>query len=305
MDLEHLKKRNWQASATHLVTALILLWAYNHWPASQSRSRLTAYRYQIAAPDTDPQCQTGLGPATPDKCTIEINFQKPKDVLSINVILGSVAFFIITSAAHAYYASDAFGSGEYTKNIMQGWNPYRWFEYGASASLMSVLVGLVDGTKDAITLWALFLITLAMQFNGFTVESLLRGHGRVTEYARDAVMGSSVAGWALFVALWSVIVYNFGTLVSDVKKLWVDQDPPPSPPVEGVPLWIWFILIMQFAYFASFGVVQGLHIKARLSGGSYNYVSTENNYIFLSYFAKLSLASGLAYGFIFRTKDCD
>ena len=164
---------------------------------------------------------------------------------------------------------------------------------------MSVLIGLVDGTRDVATLWLLALITVAMQFNGFSVESLLRGTGKVGQGARDAITGSTIAGWTLFFALWSVVVYGFSNLFSDVKTAF------PGPPESTIPTWIWFILIMQFIYYTLFGIVQANHIKNRLSGRSFNYLETENSYIFLSFFAKISLASGIGYGLLWRTKDCD
>lgn len=302
--IESLLNRNKYAALAHLASAGVLLFLYNHWPASKTRSSIDAYRYQIAGPTTPETCtSTGIAPADPDQCSVEIVYQAPKTTFSLNVVYGALAFFIFTAGAHYFYATDAFGSGNYSKAISSGWNPYRWYEYAASASLMSVLIGLIDGTRDTGTLISAVGLTAAMMFNGYSVESLLRGRGPITQTAKDAISGSTYAGWISYVALWAVLFYSFGTLVSDVGRLYKNETGTDGKPIQ-VPAWIWFIVIFQAIYYASFGYVQHTHIQKRLSGDPFNYESIENSYITLSYFAKLSLAGGIGYGLVFRTKDC-
>ena len=297
-----LLKRNRYAAIAHLVSGAVLLFLYNYWPASKTRSTISAYRYQLAGPDSGTCTSTGATPTNPDECSVEIVYQPPKETFSVNVVYGSLAFFLFTAAAHFFYATDAFGTGNYTKNIAAGWNPYRWFEYATSASLMSVLIGLIDGTRDTGSLIGTFGITIAMMLNGYVVESLLRGKAPIGTSSRDAITGATNSGWVLYISLWTVLLYSFATLVSDVKRLFEGQTNNGKP--IAVPTWIWFIVIFQAFYYALFGLVQRSHIHQRLSGAPYDYIKTENSYITLSYFAKLSLASGIGYGIIFRTKDC-
>ena len=303
--MDSILKSNKIAAGAHLLTALTVIWAYNHWPVVQDKASIKAYRMQIAGPDTPDQCTTSGGTApTPDQCQVEITFQQPTTVFSANVIYGAVAFFLITAAAHLWYGTDGFGSGSYSSAIAEGWNPYRWFEYGLSASIMTVIIGLVDGTRDATTLAALFGATTAMMLTGFVTESLLRGRGAISNASRDAITGSTVVGWLLFVTVWATLIYSFGTLVSDVKTLYKNEVDANGKPVR-VPSWIWYIVIMQLLYYAAFGIVQALHVHDRLSGRTkFEYATVEKRYIQLSYFSKLSLASGIAYGLIWRTKDC-
>lgn len=304
MDFVRLRTQNWLAMAAHLVSGIIVLAAYNYYTAVPPRAEIQSFRYQIAGPTTPDQCtSSGAPPVEPSQCSIETSFQAPKAVASWNVIYATVAFFFITAAAHFFYATDAFGSGGYSSNVAAGWNPYRWFEYGVTASLMSVIIGLVDGTRDTATLAALALITAAMQFCGFSVEASLRGFGPVSSGARDAVFGSTLAGWLLFAALWGVLIYVFATVVSDVNTLYEGQVDPEGKPVR-VPAWIWFIVFMQLVYYASFGIVQAVHVSARLSDKPFSYYAIETWYIYLSFFAKLSLASGIGYGLIWRVRDC-
>lgn len=293
----------------HFITGLTVIIWYSLSKPAQSLSTFSAFRNSPATEEdfnsAPTSCSTSQAPTYENlsKCNTEISFTKPEKVVSINVVIGAIAFFMITAVAHTFYATDGFGSKVYSHAIQQGWNPYRWFEYAASASIMTVIIGLSDGTRDVTTLWSLAIMTIAMMFNGYSTESLLRGTAKVGEYARDSIRSSTTSGWLLFVGVWSVLLYCFATLVSDVKTKFsgiLDGDGNPI----AVPAWIWFVVFLQLIYYALFGIVQARHISSRLSGRAYNYVSTENSYITLSYFAKLSLASGIGYGLLFRTKDC-
>jgi hypothetical protein len=232
-------------------------------------------------------------------------YQAPKSVVAINLIYGCIAFFLFTSAAHAFYASDAFGSGNYTRYIQEGWNPYRWFEYGTSATIMSILIGVSVGCRDIKTIIALAFMTMAMQFNGYTVESVLRAP--LTKWSKETITGSTVAGWTLFLGLWTILLYQFYVTVQDVNTLYSDVLDPDNKPVR-VPSWIWFIIVAQLIQYALFGIIQSKQVTSSFRaldlGTRYSYMSTEANYIQLSYIAKLSLAGGIGYGLLFRTRDC-
>jgi hypothetical protein len=300
--MDSLISLNWLAVLAHVGSAVVVIVLYNIYDAAQERSNVQTFRYQIAAPDTLPQCNTeGTVPPTPDKCNVNLVYQKPKMVTTFNIIYGTLAFFFFTALAHIYYGTDGFGSGNYTQAIRDGWNPYRWFEYALSASLMSVLVGLVDGTRDTGALIACVALTAAMMGAGFVTESALRG--TISPLVRDTVRAATVVGWILFLGLWTILLYQFATTVSDVDTLYKGTLDPSGDPVR-VPSWIWVVVILQLLYYASFGVVQLIHINRKFSGRPFNYVSIEKAYIFLSFFAKLSLAAGLSYGLIFRVKDC-
>lgn len=300
--MNKLLKRNYIAAGAHIGSAAVLLYFYNRYKAAKERSNFSVFRGQIAGPDTPNTCVTNTANPVPDECNVEIAFTKPTEVVQINIIYGALAFFIFTAGAHLWYATDGLGSGLYSTAIEQGWNPYRWFEYASSASLMSVLIGLIDGQRDAGVLFALFGITAAMMFNGFVSESLLRGHEQLPRVALDAIAGSTVSGWTLFVTLWTIILVTFGVIVHDVNTLYKDQLNDGKP--IRVPTWVWIVIISQAVYFALFGLVQLIHIRRRLSGKSFNYESIENMYITLSYVSKLSLAGGIGYGLIFRVKNC-
>lgn len=304
--MQNIKTQNWIASGVHLFTALLLISFYNYWPASHSLSYFQVNREQIAGPDTPGECTSnGSTAIQPGQCSTNVAYQAPKNVIAINLIYGCIAFFLFTSLAHAFYASDAFGSGNYTRYIREGWNPYRWFEYGTTATIMSVLIGLTVGCRDITTVLALAFMTMAMQFNGYTVESVLRAP--LTKYSKETIQGSTVAGWTLFLGLWTIVLYQFYNTVQDVNTLYSEVLDADSKPIR-VPSWIWFIIVAQLVQYALFGIIQSRQItstfKALGAGTTTNYLTTEASYIKLSYVAKLSLAGGIGYGLLFRTRDC-
>lgn len=295
--LSKIKNKNFLAAGLHFVSFMVVLILYINTKPAQSRSNFNLYRNTIAD-ENDDTCSTIVPFVQPSQCNVSVGLTKPKKVASVNLIYGTLAFFAITCFAHIFYATDGFGSGSYSRALKQGWNPYRWFEYAASAGIMSVLIGLTEGVNDTSSIFALLVMTMAMMFNGLSVESSLRGTN--TLQARDAIKASSLSGWALFIGVWIIIIYNFSMLVSDVKKKNFVLD----NKKVGVPTWIWFIVVMQLIYYFLFGLIQRNHILKRYLP-DFNYYNTENSYINLSFSAKLSLASGLAYGLIFRVKNCD
>lgn len=293
--IEALMKMNKSAAIVHLASFVSLLAFYQATGSAKTAAAIKAYRYQISGPNAG-TCTTSN--ATPSQCTVEIGFGKPKVVATINVVHGVLAFFTITAVAHVWYATDGFHSGRYSAALTAGWNPYRWFEYATTATIMSVVIGLVDGTRDITILGLLAAITAAMQFQGFNTESALRP----ANFNKDTVIGSSFAGWILFIALWGALVSGFAVLINDVKSKYTGQPGSDGKPVQ-LPTWIWFVVVSQLIYFASFGVAQYMHIQKALKG-PVDFLGVEKNYIWLSTFSKVSLAAGLGYGLIFRVKDC-
>jgi len=316
--MQGLAKTNAIAAVVHFVTALLIVFLYNHWPATHSRAYFKAYRMQVAGPLTLNICTTdGLQSGNyedeavnkPGQCTVDIAYQQPKDVVSVNLIYGVLAFFFFTAGAHLFYATDAFGLGHYSKALAQGWNPYRWFEYGVSASIMIVLIGLTIGVRDVGTLVALMTMNTSMQFTGYAVESALR-QDTSQIVVRDTISIINSVGWTLFLGTWVILFYNFSTVVSDVGSKYKGLVQPNGQPIK-VPSWVWFIILIQVFQFATFGFVSNKHMKAKFASdlgrgdSEYSYYGTEFAYIGLSYSAKLALAAGLGYGLLFRIKDCD
>lgn len=222
----------------------------------------------------------------PDQCVLDYDtVVRPNG--GINFAYAIYAFFGISAAAHLFYAT----SPSYAAVIAQGWNPYRWFEYALSASVMSSILAAADGTRDANLVVVLGLLTGAMQFTGLSNEANLK-------YAvtpnRDSIFANFLVGWFLFVILFGAIGYNFILAVRDVKSIQT---------AAQFPDFVYFIFASQLFFYLLFGLAQRSHASDRLAGNK-RFEVHEGRYIALSLLSKLSLAAGFAYGLIYRTWNC-
>lgn len=272
-----------------------------YWKRSQKHAVAQTFRYTLPEPDqlgeglcnSDPTNTEGGG-----KCTTSYAYAPPKKIFRFNIIYGVLFFFAFTALAHAFYASDA--GGLYSSVIAAGWNPFRWIEYGISASVMSILIAYALGVRDGAQLISLALVTAAMQANGFVTEGALRK----AVVNVPVVVGATASGWLTFVALWLPILYNFITLYLDVEGKYKDEIDPDTGKRVQIPSWVWFIVLVQLFHYAGFGIVQLRQIMSGLKGLPMDFIDVERKYIMLSFTAKLSLAGGLGYGLLFRTRDC-
>lgn len=246
-----------------------------------------------------------------------------------------LVFFALTALVHLCYATNGFGTKAYTKFIDQeGWNPIRWGEYAATASLMTFILALVDGTREITSIVSIMGAIAATQIQGAVVEKSLKQQERhafwkevedrlriddedkkkrvqltdevdvskAPQVSLTGVVAPTVTGWLLVLVAFFVIFYNFGYLVSDAKKV-----------SDQVPSWLYAVGIVQFIFFSSFGFVQLAQIdtlrneRRDLKQGIVPRVPSfgrfENVYILLSFASKLSLGSFIAYGLWQRVRS--
>lgn len=222
----------------------------------------------------------------PDQCVLDYD-TIVRNNGSINYANAIYLFFGISALAHLYYAF----SPNYRKVLEEGWNPYRWFEYALSASVMSSILAAADGTKDAVSVVGLGLLTGAMQFTGLSNEANLRYSGTPN---KDSVWASFLVGWFLFIILFGTIGYNFIMAIRDAKAI---------PAAKNLPGFVYFVFVSQIFFYAMFGLTQRSQALDRLKGFK-RFEMHEDRYILLSFASKLALAGGFAYGLIYRTRDC-
>lgn len=306
-----LEKKNWYAAAAHLGSFLLIIILFNVYSNSQKHAVAQTFRYTIPKPDDPvggPQCNTN-GEAFPSdfsgQCNTDPILAVPKKSFKFNVIFGVLMFFAITAFAHIFYATDGFNTGKYSEVISQGWNPYRWVEYAASASIMTVIIAYQLGIRDFNHLTSLVFMNVAVQTCGFLVENaLIQPKVNFT-----TVKGATFIGWLLLLGIWIPILYAFYSIVEDVKYNFEGKVEPPGSPDAGnkirIPSFVWFIVIVQVINFSSFGFIQLSQVRNALSGIRKPYSSYESGYLTLSFAGKIALAGALAYGLIFRTKDCE
>jgi hypothetical protein len=316
------------ASIFHFLCFLTVLILYLVFKSSRPAAIVKLYRNQLSGPITQTVppvspntlsfCSNGgaNGP-NPGQCTVAGSLQQPLKVSSVNVVIFCMIFFIITSIFHGIYAWDGYipllskhGQGFYSTVINEGWNPYRWIEYSITASLMSVILGAVQGTGDIVSIVFMGGVTAAMQFSGFCVEAVMKKSivndlGYIQKYV---VLGSTLAGWILFVFLWFNNLYCFLTIANDTKNKFKGVIDPKTNEQIKINSFVYFLIIFKILGYASFGFIQLYHIAKNWNVKNvnelYNFHTIENLYLFLSFISKFGLAGGVSYGLLLQTKDC-
>lgn len=187
------------------------------------------------------------------------------------VLWVDLPFPIITAIFHAVIAFHPAVNTYYTKSVLSGvGNPLRWIEYSITASLMVwVLMQLSGVTNVFLLLVGGVIVNIALQWQGHLQEKL-----KNTSYVPTAV------GWLLFVGQWTIVFSYFFAAVSSV---------------EGVPWFVYTIVIGLFFMFASFGFVQLAYITGfpKFMASPY---AQEIAFLVLSFTAKFFLTWNLLIG---------
>jgi hypothetical protein len=195
-----------------------------------------------------------------------------------------LGFIGITLVAHAAYALGARKQGFYLRAIEAGHQPWRWLEYGLSATLMAVLIAAMSGVRERSSLLLVGTLTAVTMAMGYMVEQGLRAtQPGVSQALRIGV--PTFAGWLAFGAVWAII----GTAFFQAIKQARDGDGPQPP------AWLKAIFWSQLLLFGSFGAIQAYQILKRPK----SYYSTEGAYIAASFTAKALLAGLLMGGLVF------
>jgi hypothetical protein len=250
----------------------------------KEKETVNLYRYQVVASNLS------------DTATDENDLNYPLKAVEsgkVNVKNLVLAFFGVTALAHLLYATDFFGKGWYSNALTKGWNPFRWIEYGISASLMVAIIAPFSGQRDASSVGLIVAANAAMQGQGFLVERALIAQGGPD---LTSAYFATLVGWLLLVAAWASILRAFFNTLNDVNKLGTFK----------LPSWLWGIGVVQAAFFSSFGFVQLAQLRdaAKSSGDvASNFLRFEKSYLVLSFLAKASLASVLAYGLVGRNQE--
>lgn len=178
----------------------------------------------------------------------------------------AVAVFLLISAA-AHFSLATFGYKWYVRNLKQGMNPGRFFEYALSSSLMIVLIGMLVGIWDLGAIILIFALNATMNQFGIMMEY----HNQYTKKTDwTAFIFGSIAG----IVPWVVIVLYFLSAVSSG-----DAKPP---------AFVYAIIPTIFVFFNIFAVNMVLQYKK--IGPWKDYLFGEKVYIILSLLAKTVLA---------------
>jgi hypothetical protein len=180
-------------------------------------------------------------------------------------------FLFISALAHTIIATVRYE--EYVAYMERGMNPYRWYEYAVSASLMIVVIGMLAGIWDLGTLTALFGLVAIMNLSGLLMEQRNQSTEE-TDWTPYYV--GTIAG----VIPWIVIAITFiGTVTAAAGEF---------------PEFVIYIYVSIFVFFNLFAI--NMILQYRETWRWNDYLFGEKTYIALSLVAKSLLAWQVYFG---------
>ena len=174
------------------------------------------------------------------------------------------AFPLISAFAHFMIAFPK--NSTYNQNLKKGWNPYRWYEYAFSSSIMIWIIATFVGIWDFWSLAMIFLLNAMMIMFGYLMELV---NQRTEKTSWSAFNLGSISGAFPWVVLFA---YFAGDITASGGK---------------VPTFVYLIFIIYLILFMSFAVNMVLQYKG--VGRWKDYLYGERTYIILSFVAKTTL----------------
>jgi hypothetical protein len=148
---------------------------------------------------------------------------------------GVTSGFAFMSAAAHFIVLAKFDT--YLSGLREGINVFRWYEYAASSSLMIVLIAMLFGMWDPISLVLLASVNACMNFFGLLHERMNQGRA-----AKDVNWEPFIFGCFAGAVPWAAILAYLGS----------------SPSLSTVPGFVWGILGAYAFFFNTFPIVSHL-----------------------------------------------
>ena len=249
VSMESLRKLNIGAGVLHLVQGILMvvLGALITW----ERDIYTFYlKFEVL---------------TTDPYTFRV-LPKPEVAFTVSylgVILAS--FLLISAGAHMIIAF--LRTKQYTEYLKKGMNPYRWYEYAFSSSIMIVILGLLVGVWELWSLVMIFILNAMMIMFGYLME-------KINQYTKEIDWSPYLLGCVSGFTPWVVIYAYF------IAALNSSETKPPT--------FVYLVLILYFVMFNTFSINMLLQYKG--VGKWKDYLHGERVYIILSLVAKTILA---------------
>jgi hypothetical protein len=254
ISFSYLKRFNVAAGILHLVQGIIML--VLGLQLDWSRDIYTVYTALNATISETGAFVIGDPP-------IFINPQVLVTVTYLGAILAS--FPLMSSLAHFVIAYPK--NKNYNENLKKGMNPYRWYEYAFSSSIMIVLIALFLGIWDVWSLVMIFVLNAMMIMFGYLMEVV---NQKTEKTSWSAFILGSISGFTPWVVLYAYFVALL-------------QSTGLEPPT-----FVYMILFIYFFMFNIFAVNMILQYKG--VGRWRDYLYGERFYIILSFVAKSILA---------------
>jgi hypothetical protein len=181
----------------------------------------------------------------------------------LGVILAS--FPLISAIAHFSIAFPK--NKKYNENLKKAINPYRWYEYAFSSTIMIVLISTFVGVWDVWSLVMIAVLNATMILFGLQMEKL-------NQYKEKTDWSPYLYGWLSGATPWVVLYAYF------IAALGSAETQPPT--------FVYLALLIYFVLFNSFAINMILQYKG--VGKWKDYLYGERVYIILSFVAKTFLA---------------
>jgi hypothetical protein len=181
----------------------------------------------------------------------------------LGVIVAS--FPLLSALAHFLIAFPK--NKDYNENLKKGMNPYRWYEYAFSSSIMIVLISTFVGVWDFWSLVMIFTLNAMMIMFGYYMEV-------VNQYTEKTSWSAFLVGCVSGGVPWVVL---FAYFVAAIMSTGVEP-----------PAFVYSIFFIYFAVFNVFALNMVLQYKG--VGRWKDYLYGERVYIILSFVAKTALA---------------
>jgi hypothetical protein len=189
----------------------------------------------------------------------------PQVIFTVNRLGALLAAFPLISAfAHFMIAFPK--NKDYNENLKKGMNPYRWYEYAFSSSIMILIIATFVGVWDFWSLAMIFVLNAMMIMFGYLME-LVNQKTEKTNWS-SFILGCISGGFP-----WVVLFAYFGGAVVSSQG--------------NVPNFVYVIFAVYLVLFMSFAVNQVLQYKG--VGKWKDYLYGERMYIVLSFVAKTLL----------------
>ncbi len=188
-----------------------------------------------------------------------------KQVFSLRLGPMIAGFLFLSSLAHLTISLPKIYDW-YVKNLQKGINYARWIEYSLSSSLMIVVIAMLTGMYDGVSLMLMFFLNMMMILFGLIMEL----HNQVT----------AVTNWTSFC---------FGTLAGAIPWIAIALYLFFAGGEAGrAPNFVYYIFFSIFVFFNCFAINMVLQYKK--IGRWRDYLFGEKAYIVLSLVAKSLLA---------------
>jgi hypothetical protein len=199
----------------------------------------------------------------------------PEVIFTVNHLGALLAAFPLISA-FAHFMIGFPKNKAYNEHLKKGMNPYRWYEYAFSSSIMIWIIATFVGIWDFWSLAMIFVLNAMMIMFGYLME-LVNQKTDKTNWS-PFVLGC-ISGGFPWVVLFS---YFTGAVINSENN---------------VPRFVYVIFIIYLVLFMSFAVNQVLQYKG--VGKWKDYLYGERIYIVLSFVAKTFLV-WLVFAGLFR-----